>query len=70
MSIKETLMLGAVGAAGIYLARQIPALEQPLDGTPTNNKGSVPLVPEFMVRNNWSLMFTLIPAAAAYYLSN
>jgi hypothetical protein len=69
MSLKDAFMLGAVGAAGIFVARKIPVVGNRMDqGAPTTN-GALPLVPDVMVKNGWSAAFVLIPAAAAWYLS-
>lgn len=70
MALKETLILGAVGAAGIYAARAfVPSVGVVMDkGVPTT-RGTIPLVPEIMTKNSWSFAFTLIPAIGAWYLS-
>jgi hypothetical protein len=69
MAIKETLILGAVGAAAIYGVRSFMGPQNPMDAGTVQSRGALPLVPEFMVKNGWSLAFTIIPAAGAWYLS-
>ena len=74
MSLKETAILGAAGAAGIYLIRAFGGPSVFMDQGVPQNKGNVPVIPaDFMLSKhgggNWSLAFTLIPAALAYYLS-
>lgn len=70
MSFKDTLILGAVGAAGIYVARKIPGVESTMDKVaPTNNKALPLIPPEFMSRNSWSFAFVALPAIGAWYLS-
>lgn len=75
MSLKETAILGAVGAASIYIVRTVGGPTVFMDQGVPQNKGTLPIIPaDFMLSTNgganWSLAFTLIPAALAYYLSN
>ena len=70
MAIKDTLILGVAGAAAIYTARQVPAIQSRMDSW-TDNKKLVPLIPvNFMAKNSWSALFWILPAAGAWYLSN
>jgi hypothetical protein len=66
--MKETLILGVVGAAAIYAARQIPAVGDIMDKGVTSNGKLLP-VPDVMPKNGWSALFVAIPAGIAYYLS-
>jgi hypothetical protein len=75
MSLKETMILGAVGAVGIGVARSLSSTTGPLKVIKNNGRVVPGIPPDFMTNPStpnasWSLAFTLIPAALAYYLSN
>lgn len=69
MAIKDTLLLGVVGAAGIFIARKIPTVENLMDQTHGPwNRGI--LIPDTIgAKNGWSAPFWIVPALGAWYLS-
>lgn len=67
--MKNTLILGLVGAAAIYAGRKFnlpiigPALLGPAGTGPTYP------IPAILPKNGYGLEWALIPAAGAWYLS-
>lgn len=69
MSIKQTLIMGAVGAVGIVAARRVSASTIDGTGSGASSGQMLPFVPEIMPKNGWSFAFVAIPALGAWYLS-
>lgn len=70
MSLKQTLIVGVVGAVGIVAARKfVPAIVDGVNTATTTNGQLLPFVPEIMPRNGWSFAFVAVPAIGAWYLS-
>lgn len=71
MAIKDTLILGVAGAAGIIIARKLPMVETVMDQSAPYNGKMLPILPaNFGGKNGWSALFWILPAAGAWYLSN
>lgn len=70
MSLKETMILGAVGAAALIAARKVPAIGDLMDPFESNGQ-ALPVIGVAgpMVKNGWSAIFWVAPAVGAYFLS-
>lgn len=69
MTVKSVAVAGLFGVGALYIARQTPMISDGMRRAAPWNGKSVPMVPEVMVRNDWSAAWWAIPAVGAYYLS-